>query len=119
MTITRAEVILFRPTLDRELADHLAKLSAPRRKSKDNRPMFLGTVSRWDRHRRFGFIAADSALDGIDPDKEIYTHRSRLPAGVGHLEQGARVEFLLEEPHVKGRPMQARVLRVLEVLEAA
>lgn len=121
MTTARAELIFASAKFDQTLANHLRDLSAPtRRRPEELRPMYMGTCSRWDRHRRFGFIAADYKIDGIDESREVYIHRSRLPAGVGHLTPHARVEFVLEEPHVKGRAMEARVVRVMdEAKEAA
>ena len=80
--------------------------------------MHLGTCNRWDRHRAFGFIAADTDIDGI-ADREIYVHRSGLPKGVGSLEPGQRVEFVTVPPHIAGKPVQARIICIIETSEAA
>jgi len=76
--------------------------------------MHVGTVARWADFGSFGFITSDAPLDGIGEAKDIYCHRSKLPKGVTALEPGQRVEFELIPAHVEGKPVQAKVLRVIE-----
>jgi cold shock CspA family protein len=62
---------------------------------------------------------SDVRLDGIGEDREVFCHRSNLPKGVDCLEQGARCEFELVPPHKPGKPVQAKIIRVVKASEAA
>jgi cold shock CspA family protein len=65
------------------------------------------------------WITSDARLDGIGEDHEIYCHKAKLPQGVAYLESGQRVEFELVPSSVPGKQPMARVVRVIEVAEAA
>ena len=125
-TIAGADLVLHQARFDKALADHLTHLSATP-KSKERRQhsllketnLHLGTCCRWNAHRGFGFIASDARLDGVDEDKDVYSHASKLPKGVTALEAGQRVEFVLVPARLPGKQPQARVLRIIAGAEAA
>jgi cold shock CspA family protein len=109
-----------------QLAIYLQSLQqppAPTRRHQSRKelpPMFLATVSRWNRVRQYGFLLSDSHLDGIAEDREVYIHRSKLPRGCGSLQPGSRVEFTLVPSHLAGKQPQAKDIRIIEsIAEAA
>jgi cold shock CspA family protein len=113
---------------DPRLSAHLKKLqgtievpSPPRRERRklETKNVFLGTVSRWNKARAFGFIASDGPCGDLANKDEIFCHRTALPEGVSSLEPGWRVEFTLAPAHLAGKPRQARVTRVISQVEEA
>jgi cold shock CspA family protein len=121
-TITAAGAIFASARFDKPLRDHLWSLSAPRRTNqskKDSSPMHYGTVSRWNNLRAYGFIQADSHVDGISADKEVFVHIKSLPRGVEALIPGTRVEWHPKPPRAAGKPVEAKIIRVLDMAEAA
>jgi cold shock CspA family protein len=84
----------------------------------ETKNVFFGTASRFNKARAFGFILSDSPIDRI-ADKEIYFHRTDMPRGVEELTPGQRVEFRTIRPHIVGKPPQAKIIRIVEVSEAA
>jgi cold shock CspA family protein len=121
MTLTRSEVILFRPSLDRELAGHLETLSAPARRNnqQQEKKLHFGVCTVWNRMRRFGWISSDGPIETVPPDKELFCHRSSLPKGLGELQRGDRVEFTTKPARQANKPPEAVIVRVIEVSEAA
>jgi cold shock CspA family protein len=120
--ISGAGVILHQASFDKSLTDHLWSLSAPRRTNqskKDSSPMHYATVSRWNNLRAYGFIQADSHVDGISADKEVFVHIKSLPRGVEALIPGTRVEWVPKPPRAASKPVEARIIRVRAEAEAA
>jgi hypothetical protein len=42
-----------------------------------------------------------------------------VPKGIEHLVPGSKVEFVTIPPHIVGKPMQAKIIRIVAEAEAA
>jgi cold shock CspA family protein len=118
-----ADVILYRTSFDKALANHLIEVSAApecgrHQPTRNTQPMFFGVIESYYDWKGFGFLRLDSPLPEIDADKSVYFNRRKAPRGV-NLAVGQRVEFRLAPSSIPNKPAQAVIIRLLDDVKEA
>jgi cold shock CspA family protein len=111
----------FDPSLDRHLRGLFndQPQRRPISKKEEVQMYYFGTVSHWNDPRGYGFLTSDGSIDGV-PDRDLFVHAKRLPKGVKTIAPGQRVEFTTVTARTPGKPVEAKVLRIInEMAEAA
>jgi|SRR5580700_4448673 cold shock CspA family protein len=108
----------FDPAIDRHLRSPIHHQEKATATTKEKSPMYFGTVSTWHDDRGFGFITSDGPVEGVEY-RDVFIHAKKLPRGMKSMERGTRVEFVTVPPRVVGKPVEAKVLRILPAMAEA